>query len=171
MLIAIVAMTSDRLIGKNNTLPRHLPADLKRFKEITLWHTVIMGRKTYESLPETFRPLPGRHNIVLSSQPHYRLITEKPDTSIQVYNSIEEILNRHNEHKDEEVYLIGWSQIYKSFLPYCDQLYVTEIRWDYEWDTYFPEFKSEFQEVSRERHGTHDFVHYKRNSEPINSHL
>lgn len=161
MLIAIAAMTSDRLIGKNNTLPRHIPEDLKRFKELTTGHTVVMWRKTYESLPEAFRPLPGRHNIVISSQNNYQLSTDKKNTSVEVIHDINKLLGVKNRQK-ENIFIIWWSQIYTTLLPYCDQLIITEIKWDYEGDAYFPEFKGQFTEVIRESHDTHDFVIYKK---------
>lgn len=161
MLIAIAAMTSDHLIGKNNTLPRELPADLKRFKELTTGNTVIMWRKTYESLPEAFRPLPNRHNIVISSQKNYHLSTEKENTSVEVIHDINKILELKN-WKIEKIFIIWWGKIYTTLLPYCDQLIITEVKWNYKWDTYFPEFKNNFIEISREAHETHDFVTYTR---------
>ncbi len=164
MLIAIAAMASNRIIGKDNTLPRDIPEDLKKFKELTLWHTVIMGRKTYESLPENSRPLLGRHNIILSSQKKYNPTTEKKEATVEVMNTWEECLNRYKDHHNEDVYVIGWSQIYNFFLSYYDQLYITEIKWDYHGDSYFPEFKNQFQEISRTKHDTHDFVIYKKRS-------
>ena len=101
MRIAIAAMTADRLIGKNNTLPRYIPEDLKRFKKLTTGHTVVMWRKTYESLPETFRPLPNRHNSVISSQNNYQLSTNKENTSVEVVHTIEDILKNNNKHKEK----------------------------------------------------------------------
>ena len=161
MLIAIAAMTSDHLIGKNNSLPRELPADLKRFKELTTGHTVIMWRKTYESLPEAFRPLPNRHNIVISSQKKYHLSTEKENTSVEVIHDINKLLELKN-NKKEKIFIIWWGKIYNTLLPYCDQLIITEVKWNYKWDTYFPEFNNNFIEISREAHETHDFVIYTR---------
>ena len=161
MLIAIAAMTSDHLIGKNNSLPRELPADLKRFKELTTGHTVIMWRKTYESLPEAFRPLPNRHNIVISSQKKYHLSTEKENTSVEVIHDINKLLELKN-NKKQKIFIIWWGKIYTTLLPYCDQLIITEVKWNYKWDTYFPEFKNNFIEISREAHETHDFVIYTR---------
>jgi dihydrofolate reductase len=188
MLIAIAAMTSDRLIGKNNTLPRNIPADLKRFKELTTGHTVIMGRKTYESLPEAFRPLPWRHNIILSHSLISPLIKGRPEgsnqrksswgtlglgkgdqisnkknTSLECYNSIDNLLTEH-KNTEKNIFIIWWSQIYRALLSYCDSIYITEVKWRYEGDAYFPEFKDQFNEISRESYDTHDFVVYERNS-------
>lgn len=163
MLISIAAMTSDRLIGKNNTLPRHIPADLKKFKELTMGHTVIMWRKTYESLPEAFRPLPWRHNIVISNQQDYEVQhTDKENTSVELIHTVEEVLERTKNNPIKKIFIIGWSQIYNLFLEYCDELNITEVSGDYSGDTYFPEFKDTFLETSREHHDTHDFVTYKK---------
>ncbi len=162
MLIAIAAMTSDHLIGKNNTLPRHIPADLKRFKELTIGKTVVMGRKTYESLPETFRPLLWRHNIVISNQQDYTVYTDKENTSVELVHTIQEVLERVNNNPTKKIFIIGWSQIYNLLLPYYDQLMITEVKWDYKGDTYFPEFRDQFTETSRESYDTHDFVTYDR---------
>ncbi len=169
MLIAIAAMTSDRLIGKNNTLPRHIPADLKRFKELTTWHTVVMWRKTYESLPEKFRPLPHRHNIIISQSLVSPLIkggrgdqnnNNKPNTSLEIISDISNIITKKNWPNN--IFIIWWGQIYTLLLPYCDRLYITEVKWEYRGDAYFPEFIHLFSEISRESYDTHDFVVYER---------
>lgn len=160
MLIAIAAMTSDRLIGNNNTIPRHLPDDQKLFKDLTFGHTVVMGRKTYDSLPLAVRPLPWRHNIVISSQKNYQLSTDKKNTSVEVVHTIEDVINKN--HEKENIFIIWWSQIYKLFLPHCDKLYISEVKWSYEGDTYFPDFKDQFTEISREVHINYDFVVYGR---------
>lgn len=162
MLISIAAMTTNRVIGKNNTLPRNIPEDLQRFKEFTTWHTVIMGRKTYESLPEVVRPLPNRHNIVISSHTNYHLSTTKENTSVKVMNSISECLDWCKKNSEQTIYIIGWSQIYNAFLPYCDKLYISEVKEWYEGDTYFPDFHNSFEEIEREWYQTHDFVIYKK---------
>lgn len=104
MLIAIAAMTSDRVIGKNNTLPRYLPDDLKRFKEHTTGHTVVMGRKTYESLPERFRPLPNRNNIVITRNKDTTLYQDK---DVTIFHSTEEFLTRYEDNTEKTIYIIG----------------------------------------------------------------
>lgn len=160
MLIAIAAMTSDNLIWGNNQLLRHIPEDLKRFRDLTLWKTVVMGRKTYESIPEQFRPLPWRDNIVISTQKNYKLFTEKKNTSVQVLHTIENIIKK--DTNQENIFIIWGSEIYKLFLPYCQKLYISEVKWNYKGDAYFPEFTDQFQEISRESHSTYDFVIYNR---------
>lgn len=158
MLIAIAAMTSERVIWKNNTLPRHIPDDLKRFRDLTIWNTVVMGRKTYESIPEKFRPLPNRHNIVITTQHTNQFNTD----NITIFHSIEEFLTRYESNTEKIVYIIGGSQIYNSFLKFCDKLYISEIKHKYKGDTYFPLFKNQFKEDQRESYQEYDFVVYTR---------
>lgn len=128
VLSLIVAMAQNRAIGLNNTMPWHLPADLKRFKKLTSSHTVIMGRKTFESLPNG--PLPNRRNIIISE-------TLNPVPSgCEKAESLNDAL-RLAEH-DEEIFIIGGGSIYEQFLPKADKLYLTIIEADFEADTYFP---------------------------------
>lgn len=159
MLIAIAAMTDDRVIGRDNKLPRSLPADLARFRAITSGKTVVMGRKTYESIG---RLLPKRHNIVISSQLSH-LPANTPDTTGEVFTTTGSFLTRYHDHSDQVVYIIGGGQIYSSLLPYCDILDITEVKDHYEGDAYFPEFKDLFHEVAREVHEGYDFVRYEKN--------
>jgi dihydrofolate reductase len=136
-----------------------------------------MWRKTYESLPEAFRPLPWRHNIVLSKSWESPLLERRPEgstlgvgvggdhwnnsnTSLEIISDIQNIINKKDS--PDNIFIIGWSQIYNLLLPYCDQLIITEVKWNYEGDTYFPEFTDQFTETSRESHDTHDFVIYGR---------
>jgi dihydrofolate reductase len=125
----IVAIARNWAIGKDNQLLWHISEDLKRFKRITLGHQVIMGKKTYESLP--FRPLKDRTNIVITDNPN-----EKFEGCVTVY-SIEEALELCNEK--EESFIIGGGSIYKQFLPYANKLYITLVNKDFEADTFFPE--------------------------------
>lgn len=121
-------MAQNRAIGLNNTMPWHLPADLKRFKKLTSGHTVIMGRKTFESLPNG--PLPNRRNIIISE-------TLNPiPAGCEKAESLNDAL-KLAEH-DEEIFIIGGGSIYEQFLPKADKLYLTIIEADFEADTYFP---------------------------------
>ena len=124
----IVAVAKNWAIGKNNQLLWHISEDLKRFKKITEGHQVIMGKKTYESLP--FRPLKNRTNIVITDDP-----SETFDGCITVY-SIEEALQHCNEK--EESFIIGGGSVYRQFLPYANKLYLTMVDKDFEADTFFP---------------------------------
>ncbi len=138
-LSIIVAMTQNRVIGSNNTMPWHLPADLAFFKATTLGHPVVMGRKTYESIG---RPLPGRRNIVVTRNPTFRA------PGCEVVHSVEEFLVQ--ERQNPEIFVIGGAGLYRSVLPAIHRIYLTQIEAEIPGDTYFPEIKtSEWQEVSR----------------------
>lgn len=128
MINFIVAVGKNNVIGKDNKLPWRLPEDLKYFKKTTLDKTMIMGRKTFESLPGI---LPGRNHVVLTRK---GINTEHPQVSS--IGSVKEVLTKF---KNEEVFVIGGSDIFKQFLPYVDKLFITNIDEDFEGDTYFPE--------------------------------
>jgi len=135
-------MSRNRVIGKNNTLPWTLSADLKRFKELTSGKPVIMGRKTFESIG---KPLPNRINIIITRENNY-----KADGCI-VVNSPEEALK--SAKNAQEVMIIGGEQIFKMFLPKANRMYLTFIDEEFEGDAYFPEYnESEWKEVFREEH-------------------
>ena len=155
----IAALARNRVIGRNNAMPWHLPEDLKRFKALTLGHPVIMGRKTWESIIAALgKPLPGRTNIVIS-----RSLVSAPAGS-HLAHSLEEALAYC--HGDEEVFVIGGAEIYALALPHASRLYLTEIDAVIEGDAWFPETASwTFKEIAREP-GTgtapwrYDFVTY-----------
>jgi dihydrofolate reductase len=141
----VVAMDRNHLIGDGDNLPWHLPDEMHRFKEITMGHAVLMGRKTYESIPEKFRPLTGRTNIVLTSQKNY----EAP--GCLVVHELEEALTAVSP--DEELMVIGGARVFDELMPHVDRLYLTEIDGEYVGDVYFPEFnRDEWREVDREYH-------------------
>ena len=124
----IVAMTKDRVIGLNNQMPWHLPADLKRFREITMGKPILMGRKTHESIG---RVLPGRENIILTRDPDYSV------DDCTIVHDIEEAMNRA---RNQEIMVIGGSAVYEAFLPIANRLYLTLVEGDFKGDTYFPDF-------------------------------
>ncbi len=129
----VVAMSADRAIGLNGTMPWKLPEDLKLFKRLTLGHPILMGRKTWDSLG---RPLPGRQNIVLTKDPHF---------SAPGAVAIHDIAELQNiELQSNDIMVIGGAQIYKLMLPYMQGIYVSEVAGDWAADTYFPEFKALF---------------------------
>lgn len=144
-LAMIVAMAANRVIGINNQLPWYLPEDLKYFKRVTLGKPVIMGRKTFASIG---KPLPGRDNIVISRSP--------PESdAVHWVDSIDAALERADQlalvNGNEEVMVIGGSQIYGAALPHVQRLYITEVLADVEGDAFFPEFdRSEWQVRSSE---------------------
>ncbi len=131
-LIAIVAMSSNRVIGRAGTLPWHFPEDLKFFKRTTLGHPILMGRTTFESIG---RPLPGRQNIVLSR-------TLAPREGITVIRDVAELAALCPEA--ETIFIIGGAQVYAELLPSCDGLYLTQIKAEYEGDTFLPAFEPLF---------------------------
>lgn len=148
MIISLIAaVAQNRVIGKNNDLPWHLPDDMKYFMKTTSGHHVIMGRKNYESIPEKFRPLPNRNNIVVTRQKNY-------DAPLcRVVNSVEEAIAIAKNENAHETFIIGGAEIYKYAMPFTQRMYLTEIHASVEGDTYFPEIdKSEWNEVSRMHH-------------------
>lgn len=149
---AIAAMSRNGVIGKNNQLLWHIPADMKRFKELTVGHTVIMGRKTWESIPKKFRPLPDRKNIVITREKDYRA-----DGAV-VVSSPEEALELVATTNEREVFVIGGQQIYEALLPYTSRLYLTLIDKDFEGDTFFPDYSKFSKELSREKSSTGDLA-------------
>ncbi len=140
----IVAIARNFAIGKDNNLLWHISADLKRFKKITSGHAVIMGKRTYESLP--FRPLPKRTNIVITDVPD-----EKFEGCTTVY-SIQQAIDFCKE--DDETFVMGGGSVYRQFLPLADKLYITLIHKDFEADTFFPEVNfDEWNLIEKEDHG------------------
>ena len=138
----VVAMGRNKVIGRNNSLPWNMPADMKHFKKLTLGKPIIMGRKTYETIG---KPLPNRKNIIITRDQDY-----KAEGCI-VAHSIEESLQ--SAENAEEVMVIGGAQIYKEFLPKANRIYLTIIDHDFEGDTHFPEYnEEEWQEIEREEH-------------------
>lgn len=143
MLSIIVAKAKNNIIGKDNKMIWHLPEDLKHFKELTTGHTIIMGRKTYESLG---KPLPNRKHIIFSQNPDFKV----NDENVEVVHSLLQIQDLI-EGK-EEAFVIGGAMIYNFLMPYVKKMYVTEIEKDFDGDTFFPSINSEvWKEVSRER--------------------
>lgn len=155
MISAIVAHGINREIGRQNNLLCHLPGDLKWFKEMTSGHTVIMGRKTWASLPK--KPLPGRHNIVLSSSPQTRqlLLSE----GAHQCPTLEECVDWLATSRKEEIFIIGGEQIYRILLPKIDKLYVSIIPRTFpDADTFFPEYATQFELISSEKCDGYDRV-------------
>ena len=162
MLSIIVAKAKNNIIGKENKLIWHLPEDLKHFKEITTGHTIIMGRKTFESLG---RVLPNRKHIIFSQNPDFKVNNE----NVEVVHSLLQIQDLI-EGK-EEAFVIGGAMIYNLLMPYVTKMYVTEIDKEFEGDTFFPKINTEiWKETSREKgkkdeknNLDYDFVTYEKN--------
>lgn len=149
--VVIVAGIGERTraIGKDNQILFHVPDDLKRFKELSLGHPVIMGRKTFESIVAMIgKPLPGRVNIVVTRDQNYA------HAGAQVAHSLEEALEFALESSPREIHIGGGAEMYKMALPYVDKLYLTLFDDDREGDSVFPEYENDFVEVAR--HGIRD---------------
>ncbi|OCG22222.1 dihydrofolate reductase [Gilliamella sp. wkB108] len=145
MLSIIVAMAHNRVIGLDNQMPWHLPADLAWFKKNTLNKPVIMGRKTFESIG---RPLPNRHNIIIS-----RHADREVKPNISWVKSIDEALQLANTLQSSETFIIGGGNIYNQVLPIVNRLYLTHIDADLHGDTYFPDYSPEqWQVIYQEDH-------------------
>ena len=142
MLISIIAaMSLNRVIGNNNTIPWHIPGEQHRFKQITWGHAIIMGRKTHESIG---KPLPGRTNIIITRQKNY------PAPGCIVVNSLEQALQSCPPHEDE-AFIIGGEQIFQLALPITERMYLTTIQQQIKGDTFFPEISlAEFKQMRTE---------------------
>lgn len=139
-LSIIAAIGKNRELGLNGQLLWHIPGDLKRFKEVTSGHPVIMGRKTWESLPGRFRPLPGRTNIVVSRQAGY----DAPGATV-VDSLSDAFLAAIDAPGAEETFVIGGGELYAAALPYANRLYITLVEEENaDADTFFPDYENEF---------------------------
>lgn len=136
----IAAMGHNRVIGRNNQMPWHLPADFKHFKNITMGKPIVMGRKTYESIG---RALPGRRNIIITHNLNLQI------KECEVVHSLEEAMQLLTN--ETEVFIIGGANLFTQALPFANRLYLTLIEEDFVGDTYFPSFHAkEWQEIKRE---------------------
>ncbi len=132
MLSAIVALCSKNfVIGKNNDIPWHLSEDLKRFKQLTINKTIIMGRKTFESLPNV---LPNRNHIVITNSLEQ---SKNKDESVFITNDLQAVIKTFKD-SENEAFIIGGATIYRQALPFCKKLYITFIETEFEGDTFFP---------------------------------
>ena len=148
MISLIVAMANKNVIGNEGGQPFYISADLKRFKQLTTGHTVIMGRKTFQAIMDRLgHPLPNRKNVVISS-------TLEPGEGYEVDRSLENALQ---DVDDEEVFVIGGGQIYLQAFPKADKIFLTRVDADFDGDTFFPEIKDgEWNTESEEKFGTNE---------------
>lgn len=143
-VIIVAAMNRKRVLGKNNNLLWHIPADLKRFKRLTLGHPIIMGRKTFESILEILKkPLPERTNIIVTRDKNYSYPNTKTATSL------EEAFSIALSENPKEIHLGGGAQIYELALPFVDKLFLTLIDDDKEGDVFFPDFEADFKIIEK----------------------
>jgi dihydrofolate reductase len=129
MVALVVAHSSNRVIGRDGALPWHLPTDLRRFRELTTGATVVMGRRTWESLPERFRPLPNRRNLVLSRDPAYA------PAGAEVFGDLDSALAACGG----DCFVIGGEVAYRGALPLASRVYATHVDGGYDGDAFFPE--------------------------------
>jgi dihydrofolate reductase len=148
MITLIAACSKNRVIGKDNQLIWKVPGDLKRFKELTTGHPVLMGRKTFESIG---RPLPNRTNIVITRDKNWK------NEGCLVYNNWEEVLPIFEK---ENLFIIGGGEIYKTMIELADKIELTLIDKEFEGDTYFPEIKGEWKEEKRETLNCLEFTYH-----------
>ena len=152
MISIIVAKSNNNVIGSNGSIPWNVPKDLKYFKELTEGNTVIMGRKTYESLPKDKKPLPNRINIVITRDINFTA------NGCMVVGSLEEAILKIDNRKD--TFIIGGGEIYKQAINFVDKIYVTEINNEYEGDTYFPKISDKWDLVGIEKSDECNFMTY-----------
>lgn len=152
MIISLIAaLTKNHIIGKDNRLPWHLPDDMKFFMQTTKGHVVLMGRKNYDSIPEKFRPLPNRTNIVITRQKDFRA------PGCAIVHSLEDGIGLARLKREQELFVIGGSDIYRLAMPHANRLYLTEIDAELDGDTRFPTIDAQqWREVSRTHHPVDD---------------
>jgi dihydrofolate reductase len=154
-IVIIAAVARNRVIGKDNRLLWSIPEDMAQFKALTAGHTVVMGRKTWESLPPRFRPLPGRRNIIISRQTDYAA------PGAEVANSLEVALKLASTAAT--VFVIGGEQIYSQVLAVADRLEITEVDLEPEGDTWFPEIAAvDWERTAKSERNGFAFVTYLR---------
>ena len=163
----IVAVSENGVIGKDNDLIWHLPKDMKFFKETTMGHHVIMGRKNFESIPHKYSPLPNRTNVVITRQADYKA------EGCVVVNSVEAALEIAKNNGENEPFIIGGGQIYKLALEtnLVDKIYLTKVHHSFEGDTFFPELNTDWKEMERIDHKAdekHDYSYSFLTFEKIN---
>lgn len=152
MLSIIAALNENFVIGNNNKLIWHFPEDLKRFKSLTMGKTIIMGRKTFESLPGI---LPGRKHIVITKNQDYS------HEDVVIVHDINKVINLKNT--SEENFIIGGGKIYKELLPYTSKLYLTKVHSKQSGDTFFPRFNEDNYTVIEDiKHSDYDFITLKK---------
>ncbi len=162
-IIIIVAVAENNAIGKDNRLLWRLPDDMKFFKEKTEGHCVVTGRRNYESIPEKFRPLPGRTNIVVTRQKDYSA------PGAMVVESIDAAIELAKGRGEDQLYIIGGGEIYAQCMGIADEILFTRVHHSFDADTFFPEIGSEWKEVWSEHHAVDEkhaysftFIQYRK---------
>ena len=155
MIALVAAVARNGCIGQGGALPWHIPEDMKRFRDLTTGHVVLMGRKTWESLPPRFRPLPHRTNVVVTRQPGYAV-----PAGVECYSTLDEALARHAA---DDLFAIGGAEIYAQTIDRADALYLTHVDREVPGDAFFPALPAgDWRAVSRVDRGSFSFVDYVR---------
>src|SRR3989338_2205011 len=155
MLALIAAIAKNNCIGHHNGIPWRIPEDMQHFKDLTKGKIVLMGRKTWESLPPKFRPLPNRKNIVITRQLPY-----STPANVEVYQSIDDALSAH---RGEDIMVIGGAEIYRQTIDRADTLFITHVNQTIQGDAFFPSIDPDkWKEVEQENHEGFSFVTYQR---------
>ncbi len=169
-LSIIVAVDEKNGIGKNNQMSWHISEDFKRFKEKTTGHPIIMGRKTWESLP--VKPLPDRYNIIVTRDPEFKIsfgnAQDKQDLRIgdnfSIVSSLEEAIDvAKKQNGSEEIFIIGGGQIFGQAIKLADKLYITKVKGDYDSDAFFPDY-SNFKKVifeKKSKEGNYEYTFFE----------
>ena len=163
MIKLIVAKGSNNVIGKDNDLIWHLPADMRFFTQTTKSHIVIMGRKNWDSIPLKYRPLSNRINAVITRNQNFQ------HEDCEVFHSVESAIDHYKQQKEKEIYIIGGAQIYKYCLDHnlIDEMLITYIHQDFEGDAFFPEFKEDewdrslIMDFKKDDKNPYDFTVYR----------
>jgi dihydrofolate reductase len=151
----IAAIGKNRELGKDNKLLWHIKEDLQRFRELTKGHPIIMGRKTWESIPEKFRPLPNRTNIVVTRDQQYSV-----PAGVEKYSSVESALA---SHPNEEMMVIGGAELYRQTIDRANRLFITHVNQTVDGDAFFPKIDPKvWREMERDGHEGFSFVTYRK---------
>ena len=142
--VIIAALSKNRVIGRNNTIPWHCPADMKHFRRTTKGHPVVAGRKTYESFK--IRPLPGRLNFILTRNPDYT-----SDEGVIICQDLDQVVATVKERSAEKLFILGGAEIYNLALPLTGEMILTHLPIEVEGDAYFPQWDEAEWEVAEER--------------------
>jgi dihydrofolate reductase len=164
MITLIAAMSRNRVIGINNTLPRHIPEDLMRFKQLTKGHSIVMGKNTFLSIGKL---LPQRENIIISTSLTHSDIPMSKHATYTLLRSIDDRKQRYEQKKDNHIYIVWWAKLYTQFLDVADSIELSLIDEEIDGDSFFPEFEDKFTETHREicitqQKSTLSFITYTR---------
>ena len=154
--VIIAALSRNRVIGRDNTIPWHYPADMKHFRRTTKGHPILAGRKTYESFQ--VQPLPGRLNFILTRNPDYR-----SDKGVIICQDLKQVISSAKEHAAQKLFILGGAEIYTLTLPQTDEMILTHLPIEVEGDAYFPQWDgSEWEAVEERQEQDLVFATYRR---------